>query len=67
VLARRKQPIRGLWERNSRYYAQLKVENPVSGIRKVKRVPLMEDGEPVHTVAEAVSGSVTTGKAGGLR
>jgi hypothetical protein len=27
----RKQPIRGLWVRNGRYYAQLKIENPIRG------------------------------------
>jgi hypothetical protein len=34
----RKQPIRGLWVRNGRYYAQLKIENAITGIKKTKRV-----------------------------
>jgi integrase len=53
VLDGRKQPIRGLWVRNGRFYAQLKVENPVTGIKKVRRVPLVDkDGHPVETVAQ---------------
>jgi integrase len=52
----RKQPIRGLWERNGRYYAQLKVENAITGIRKIKRVRLVDkDGKVVDTVASAVA------------
>jgi hypothetical protein len=42
VLDGRKQPVRGLWERNGRYYAQLTVENPISGEKKVRRVPLAD-------------------------
>ena len=36
VLDGRKQPIRGLWIRGSRYYARLRlnVENPLTGIKK---------------------------------
>ena len=45
----RGQPIRGLWERNGRYYARLTVENPMDGKKEVRRVPL----EGVKTVAEA--------------
>jgi integrase len=56
VLDGRKQPVRGLWERNSRYYAQLTVENPVSGVKKVRRIPLADkDGKPVGTSAQAVA------------
>jgi len=33
VLDGRKQPIRGLWKRNGRFYAQLKVENAITAIR----------------------------------
>lgn len=56
VLDGRKQPIRALWVRNGRYYAQLKIENPVSGIKKTRRVPLNDtDGNPVQTVAQAVA------------
>jgi len=56
VLDGRKQPIRGLWERNGRYYAQLTVENAISGQKKVRRVPLKnKDAKPVETVAQALS------------
>jgi len=51
VLDQRKRPIRGLWERNGRYYAQLTVEDPNTGLKKVKRVPL----EDVQTAAQAVA------------
>jgi integrase len=52
----RKQPIRSLWVRNGRYYAQLKIENSVTGLKKIRRVPLRQpDGQPVRTVAEAVA------------
>jgi hypothetical protein len=46
VLDGRKQPIRALWERNGWYYAQLKVENPVTGIKKTRRVPLRDPYPP---------------------
>jgi hypothetical protein len=39
VMDQRKRPIRGLWERIGRYYAQLAIENQVTGIKRVKRVP----------------------------
>jgi len=48
---KRKRPIRGLWERNGRYYAQLTVEDQVTGIKQVRRVPL----EGVGTDAQAVA------------
>ena len=51
VCDKRKRPIRGLWERNGRYYAQLTVEDPVTGMKQVKRVPL----EGVATDAQAVA------------
>src|SRR5271155_3974849 len=51
VLDKRKRPIRGLWERNGRYYAQLTVEDQTTGIKQVKRVPL----EGVTTEAQAVA------------
>ena len=52
----RKQPIRGLWIRGARYYARLNVENPLTGIKKNRRVPLIDkDGNPVQTVAQAVA------------
>jgi integrase len=56
VLDARKHPIRALWVRNGRYYAQLKIENPITGIKKTRRVPLNDkDGRPVHSVAQAVA------------
>src|SRR5512147_125164 len=56
VVDGRKQPIRGLWVRNGRYYARLNIENPVSGIKNIRRVPLVDkDGQPVQTVPQAVA------------
>ncbi len=46
----RKQPIRGLWIRNNRFYARLTVEDANTGTKNVRRVPL-----EVKTVAEAVA------------
>ena len=51
VCDQRKRPIRGLWERNGRFYAQITVEEPVTGIKRVKRVPL----EGVTTEPQAVA------------
>ena len=52
----RKQPIRGLWIRGTRYYARLNVENPLTGFKKNQRVPLVtKEGKPVQTVAQAVA------------
>jgi hypothetical protein len=51
VLDGRKQPIRGLWIRGTRYYARLNVENPLTGIKKNQRVPLVtKEGKPVSPV-----------------
>jgi hypothetical protein len=56
VLDGRKQPIRGLWIRGTRYYARLNIENPLTGIKKNQRVPLVtKDGDPVQTVAQAMA------------
>src|SRR6267142_859957 len=56
VMDGRKQPIRGLWQRNGRFYAQLTVENPLSGEKRVRRVPLVDkDANAVTTVAQAVA------------
>jgi len=56
VLDGRKQPIRGLWIRGTRYYARLNVENPLTGNKKNQRVPLVtREGKPVQTVAQAVA------------
>jgi integrase len=46
----RKQPIRGLWVRNGRFYARLSVED-ATGVKKVRWIPL----EGTKTVAEAVA------------
>jgi integrase len=51
VLDQRKRAIRGLWERNGRYYAQITVEDANTGIKQVKRVPL----EGATTNAQAVA------------
>src|SRR5581483_5010132 len=49
-----KQPIRGLWVRNDRYYAQLTIEDNQTGLKKVRRVRLdNKDGSPVKSAAEA--------------
>lgn len=56
VLDGRKQPVRGLWERNGRFYAQLRVENPVTGVKKTRRIPVVDkDGAAVVTVAQAIA------------
>ncbi len=50
----RKQPIRALWARNGRFYAQLEIENPINGIKKTRRVPLHDTGgNAVQAVAQA--------------
>jgi integrase len=49
VLDSRNHPIRGLWQRNKRFYARITVENPNDGKKEVRRVPL----ENAQTVAEA--------------
>lgn len=55
VLDRRKQPIRGLWVRNGRFYARLSVEDG-NGSKNVRRVPLLNsEGNAVETVAQAVA------------
>src|SRR5271154_1043072 len=51
VLDQRKRAIRGLWERNGRYYAQITVEDQISGVKQVKRVPL----EGAITSAQAIA------------
>ena len=51
ALDQRKRAIRGLWERNGRYYAQITVEDTNTGIKRVKRVPL----EGASTSAQAVA------------
>lgn len=55
----RKRPIRGLWVRNNRYYAQLTLTDANTGKKSVRKIPLEveENGvkRPVATVAEAVA------------
>jgi hypothetical protein len=46
----RKHPVRGLWKRNERYYAQITVEDSHTGFKKVKHVPL----EGAATDAQAI-------------
>jgi hypothetical protein len=43
----RKRPIRGLWIRNDRYYAQLTLEDENTGQKKVRRVPLEGAASPL--------------------
>jgi hypothetical protein len=51
VLNGRKQPIRGLWVRNGRFYAQLTFEDGNTGEKKTRRVALVEKaGSPVQRV-----------------
>ena len=55
VLNGRKQPIRGLWVRNGRFYAQLTFEDGNTGEKKTRRVALVDKaGSSVQTVAQAV-------------
>ncbi len=51
VLDQRKRAIRGLWQRNGRYYAQITIEDQNTGLKSVKRVPL----EGVSTDAQGVA------------
>ncbi len=56
VLDGRKPPIRGLWERNGRFYTQITVENAISGEKSVRRVPLKnKDAKPVETAVQQVA------------
>ena len=44
----RKHPIRGLWVRNGRYYAQVTLEEPTTGVKSVRRVPLENATTPAQ-------------------
>src|ERR1700749_1972733 len=56
VLDGRKQPIRGLWIRNGRYYAQLTFEDGNTGEKKTRRVALRDkEQNAVSTTAQAVA------------
>lgn len=52
----RKQRVRGLWERNGAFYAQLTIPHATTGLPVVRRVRLEDkDGVPVSTVPQAVA------------
>jgi integrase len=52
----RKRAVRGLWQRNDRFYAQLTVTDPATGRNRVQRIPLLDkDQQPPTTVAQAVA------------
>ena len=54
VFDQRKRRVRGLWERNGAYYAQITVTDETSGRKSVRRTRLEDsDGNPVGTVADA--------------
>src|SRR5262249_10492991 len=54
----RKQRIRGLWIRGSRFYARLNVADPLTGEIKTRRIPLLDkEGKPVQSVAQHLSWS----------
>jgi len=56
VFDQRKQRVRGLWERNGTFYAQLTMPHPTTGLPVVRRVRLEDkDGVPVNTVPQAVA------------
>ncbi len=50
----RKQPVRGLWERDGRFIARVSVEDS-SGAKRTKWVPLGDERNPVITVPQAVA------------
>ena len=52
MVDQRKRPIRGLCRRNDRYYAQLTVEDPNTGVKRVRRVPLEEAKTDAQAVAK---------------
>src|SRR5580692_1419124 len=55
VFDQRKRRVRGLWERNGSFYAQLTIADDATGRKAVRRVRMEDaDGNPVPTVAEAV-------------
>ena len=54
VLDGRKQPIRGLWVRNGRYYARLNIEDLRTGRKVNRRIPLVDkDGRLAASLPEA--------------
>lgn len=56
VYDQRKQRVRGLWERNGTFYAQMTMPHPTTGLPVVRRVRLEDkDGTPAATVPQAVA------------
>jgi len=56
VFDQRKQRVRGLWERNGTFYAQLTMAHPVSGLLVVRRTRLEDkNGTPVTTLPQAIA------------
>jgi len=51
VLDARKHPVRGLWRRGQRFYAQLRF----AGESCARKVPLDYEGRPARTIAEAIA------------
>ena len=51
VTDERKRGLRGLWVRNGRYYAQVTLEDPKTGIKAVHRVPLDKAATPAQAKA----------------
>jgi len=56
VFDQSKRRIRGLWRRGEAFYAQLTIEDAITGKKVVRRLRLEDgDGVPVETVAQAVA------------
>jgi len=56
VFDARKRRLRGLWERNGAFYAQLTITDAATGTKAVRRVRLEDkDGNPVNTVPQALA------------
>ena len=56
VFDQRKRRVRGLWERNGTYYAQMTLPHPVTQLPVVRRVRLEDkDGQPVTTIPQAIA------------
>jgi integrase len=51
VLDERKHPLRALWVRNGRYYAQVTLEDATTGQKQVRRVPLEKATTPAQAKA----------------
>jgi integrase len=54
VFDERKRRVRGMWERNGSYYAQMTIPHPTTALPVVRRVRLEDkDGNPVTSLAQA--------------